>query len=108
MGRHITTLTPSSAEGESVMYGVWISILTWQFDPRDGYITCPHHSLQFSSRGFSDFQVHQYISLVVQCKGEFGGYIWDGARDQLEKYLQPIHGDPESSPTVHGIVAIGQ
>ncbi|CDM36644.1 unnamed protein product [Penicillium roqueforti FM164] len=31
MGRPITTLTPSSPEGESVMYGVWNSILTWQF-----------------------------------------------------------------------------
>ncbi|KAF3019037.1 hypothetical protein E8E15_000358 [Penicillium rubens] len=117
--REINRISRPSAEGESVMYGVWNSILTWQFDIRNGYVTCPQdrHSLQSGSRGFSDFEVHQYVGntrkrfLVVQCKkpgGEFGGYTWNRARVQLERYLESIHSDPQSSPTVHGIVAIGQ
>lgn len=101
------------------MYGVWNSILTWQFGIPNGYVTCPqdHHSLQAGSRGFSDFEVHRYVGntrkrfLVVQCKkpgGEFGGYTWNRARVQLERYLASIHRDPQSRPVVHGIVAIGQ
>ncbi|KAJ5480029.1 hypothetical protein N7530_005538 [Penicillium desertorum] len=53
--------------------------------------------LRPGSRGFSDFEVYQYVGntrkrlLVVQCKKPGPGGL-----------------DPRSIPTVHGIVAIGQ
>ncbi|KAJ5954983.1 hypothetical protein N7501_009262 [Penicillium viridicatum] len=117
--REIRRIRLPRAGGESVMYGVWNSILTWQFDIRDGYVTCPqdHHSLQAGTHGFSDFEVHRYVGntrkrfLVVQCKrpgGEFSGYTWNQAVIQLQGYLASIHREPQSSPVVHGIVAIGK
>jgi hypothetical protein len=66
-------------------------------DIRDGYVTCAQdsHSLESDSRGFSGFQVYirwQYPQALSDCsvqeaRGEFGGYTWWRASDQLQRYL---------------------
>ncbi|KAJ6076110.1 hypothetical protein N7499_008091 [Penicillium canescens] len=96
------------AGSESVLYGVWNTILTWQFPVQQGYVTRPQdrHTSQAGQRGFSDLHTFQYPSaqqrtnkfLIVQCKRtglETGASTWGEGVQQLDQYLSVRDiGDP--------------
>ncbi|KAJ5610783.1 hypothetical protein N7510_007502 [Penicillium lagena] len=107
---------------ESVLYGVWNTILTWQFPVIDGYVTRPQdtHTSQSGEAGYSDLHTYQYVAdnrtatkfLLTQCKKaglETQDSTWQEGHDQLSRYSASTHGRRRAdrrSP-VYGIVAVG-
>ncbi|KAJ6022774.1 hypothetical protein N7460_013169 [Penicillium canescens] len=91
------------AGSESVLYGVWNTILTWQFPVQQGYVTRPQdrHTSQAGQRGFSDLHTFQYPSaqqrankfLIVQCKRtglETRASTWgEVCNNSINIFLQP-------------------
>lgn len=106
---------------ESVLYGVWNTILTWQFPVQQGYVTRPQdrHTSQAGQKGFSDLHTYQYPSaqqrankfLIVQCKRtglETRTSTWGEGVQQLDQYLSATHRTRHVNPTpVYGMVAVG-
>lgn len=107
---------------ECILYGVWNTILTWQFPVQEGYVTRPQdrHTSQSGQKGFSDLHTYQYPPgqtkankfLIVQCKRkglESQPTTWDEAVQQLNQYLSATHGTRRvaNPPPVYGIVAVG-
>ncbi|CAI7677861.1 unnamed protein product [Penicillium manginii] len=105
---------------ESVLYGVWNTILTWQFPVQEGYVTRPQdrHTSQAGQNGFSDLHTYQYSPgqrradkfLVVQCKRtglETRTSVWNEGVQQLNQYLSATHGTRLNPTPVYGIVAVG-
>ncbi|KAJ6025963.1 uncharacterized protein N7446_013126 [Penicillium canescens] len=109
------------AGSESVLYGVWNTILTWQFPVQQGYVTRPQdrHTSQAGQRGFSDLHTFQYPSaqqrankfLIVQCKRtglETRASTWGEGVQQLDQYLSATHRTRHVNRTpVYGIIAVG-
>jgi hypothetical protein len=110
-------------EPESILYGVWNSILNFQFPVQEGYITRPQdeHTSQSGEKGYSDLHTFHYSGesstadkfLIVQCKRagfETRSSVWIEGVGQLNRYLAATHGTrrvSDRSP-VYGIVAIGK
>ncbi|OJJ44471.1 hypothetical protein ASPZODRAFT_18662 [Penicilliopsis zonata CBS 506.65] len=105
---------------ESVLYGVWTSILTWQFPVTEGYVTCPQarHGSQSGERGWSDLHTYHYPNgsntadrfLFVQCKRRGGPATWRDGLDQLLRYVRATHRTRRygrRSP-VYGILCVGE
>ncbi|KAJ5246765.1 hypothetical protein N7468_001748 [Penicillium chermesinum] len=107
---------------ECVLYGVWNTILTWQFRVENGYVTRPQdrHSRQRGRAGYSDLHTYQYPAvgrraskfLIVQCKkhGHEGeASTWTQGRNQLRQYLSNTHGRRRwgTRTPVYGILSVG-
>ncbi|CAI7628858.1 unnamed protein product [Penicillium palitans] len=106
---------------ESVLYGVWNTILTWEFPVQQGYVTRPQyrHTSQAGQKGFSDLHTYQYPLgqqratkfLIVQCKRtglQSRPSTWEEGVHQLDQYLSATHRTRHVNPTpVYGIVAVG-
>jgi hypothetical protein len=97
-------------EPESILYGVWNSILNFQFPVQEGYITRPQDEHTFHYSGESS-TADKF--LIVQCKRagfETRSSVWIEGVGQLNRYLAATHGTrrvSDRSP-VYGIVAIGK
>ncbi|RJE24731.1 hypothetical protein PHISCL_02940 [Aspergillus sclerotialis] len=109
-------------DSESVVDGLWISILTWEFPIEQGYVTRPQarHGTQPGKRGWSDLHTYQYTHgtgsprkfLIVQCKRpsrERQRGAWRDGRNQLEIYFRATYGGRQGEQTpAYGILAIGR
>ncbi|KAJ6012427.1 hypothetical protein N7522_002782 [Penicillium canescens] len=108
---------------ESIVYGVWNAILSFQFPVSEGYITRPQdeHTAQSGEKGYSDLHTFHYQEnsstadkfLIVQCKRagyETHASVWAEGVDQLCQYLSSTHGRrrPSDRSPVYGIVAVGK